>query len=74
MEKLDLKSLTLRQAMLAHGCQTLDMLYIKFLKYTSSSLEFVLPDHMKKEDLLIVRRQSLCNYILTTSPSLFIHN
>ena len=48
MENLDIKSLTLRQATLAHGCQTLDMLYINFLKDTSSSLEFVLPDHMKQ--------------------------
>ena len=47
-EKLDLKSANLKEAMLAHVYQTLDMPRINFLKDTSSSLKFVLPDQMKQ--------------------------
>ena len=52
-EKLGLKSLTLKVAMLvalvsAQRSQTLHMLNIDFMKDTSSCVEFALPDHIKQ--------------------------
>ena len=52
-EKLDLKSLTLKVAMLvalvsAQRSQTLHMLNIDFMKDTSSCVEFALRDHIKQ--------------------------
>ena len=53
MEKLDLKTLTLKVTMLvalvsAQRSQTLHMLNINFMKDTSSCFEFVLPAHIKQ--------------------------
>ena len=53
MEKLDLKTLTLKVTMLvalvsAHRSRTLHMININFMKDTSSCFEFVLPAHIKQ--------------------------
>ena len=65
------RSRTLKVAMLsiyalvtAHGCQTMHMLQINFMRDTSSSLEFILPDHIKQSRLVIVRRHSASKALL----------